>query len=129
MIFVHLDSNDKENENVLEYFGLTKEQCPTFAIFEMETSSKYFPTAEAGKDITVSGIGGFINDFFDGKIKKTLKSQELPKDWDAKPVKVLVSTNFEEIAKDKTKDVFVEFYAPWCGKYQICYKSIVLTYT
>jgi len=115
MIFVHLDSNDKENENVLEYFGLTKEQCPTFAIFEMETSSKYFPTGEAGKDITVSGIGGFINDFFDGKIKKTLKSQELPKDWDAKPVKVLVSTNFEEIAKDKTKDVFVEFYAPWCG--------------
>ena len=27
----------------------------------------------------------------------------------------MVSTNFDEIALDQTKDVLVEFYAPWCG--------------
>ncbi|KAK3407481.1 hypothetical protein EUGRSUZ_K03531 [Eucalyptus grandis] len=30
-------------------------------------------------------------------------------------VAVLTSDNFNEIVLDKTKDVLVEFYAPWCG--------------
>ncbi len=44
-------------------------------------------------------------------------SQTLPKDWDAKPVKVLVGENFDKIAKDKSKTVLVEFYDRFC-KYQ-----------
>jgi len=116
MIFVHLDIDDSEHENVLDFFGLKKDQdFPTYVIFEMESSSKYFPTPIKQTDLSASNMGGFVNDFFDGKIAKTLKSQELPEDWDAKPVKVLVNSNFEKIAKDEKKDVFVEFYAPWCG--------------
>lgn len=36
-------------------------------------------------------------------------SEEVPEDWDSKPVKTLVGKNFVEVALDEKKDVFVEF--------------------
>jgi hypothetical protein len=43
-----------------------------------------------------------------------------------------VAENFEEIAMDPSMDVFVFFYAPWCGKYNKklnlkgqCYEMVV----
>ena len=29
--------------------------------------------------------------------------------------RVVVGKNFDEIVNDNTKDVLIEFYAPWCG--------------
>ena len=115
-MFVHLDINDEENEGILEFFGVTKDQCPTFVIFEIETSSKYLPTPETATDISVSNIGAFLKDYLSGKLTKHQKSQQLPDDWNAGPVTTLVTANFPEIAQDQTKDVFVKFYAPWCGE-------------
>jgi len=115
MTFVHLDVGNEEHDGIAEFFGVTKEQSPTFAIFEMEGSSKYLPAPEKAKEITAENLKSFVAEYFAGKIPKFLKSEPLPEDWDAKPVKTLVATNFEEVAKDKSKDVFLMFYAPWCG--------------
>ena len=79
----------------------------------MNTNAKYM--AEFNTAATTEGVTAFIEKYFTGQLEKTLKSAEIPEDWDKEAVKVLVGKNFEEVAKDKSKDVFVEFYAPWCG--------------
>uniref|UniRef100_A0A8C5RTS5 Protein disulfide-isomerase n=1 Tax=Laticauda laticaudata TaxID=8630 RepID=A0A8C5RTS5_LATLA len=56
----------------------------------------------------------FLQDYFDGKLKRYLKSEPIPENNDG-PVKVVVAENFDEIVNAESKDVLVEFYAPWCG--------------
>ena len=72
--------------------------------------TKFKPEAA---EITSSGLTTFVNAFFDGKLKPHLLSQEIPEDWDASPVKVLVGKNFHEVAIDQSKTVLVTFIAPW----------------
>lgn len=43
-----------------------------------------------------------------------LKSEPVPEKNDG-PVKTVVGTQWNEIVGDATKDVFVKYYAPWCG--------------
>merc|ERR1711991_992948 len=49
-----------------------------------------------------------------GKYVYVPKSEPIPED-NSGPVKVVVGKNWNDIVNDPTKNVFVEFYAPWCG--------------
>lgn len=71
--------------------------------------------SEANEVATKESVSAFVTKYFDGKLEKVIKSEDLPEDWNKGPVTVLVGKNFQEVAFDKTKDVFVKFYAPWCG--------------
>jgi protein disulfide-isomerase-like protein len=48
------------------------------------------------------------------KLKKVIKSAAVPAANDEQTVTVVGST-FNEIVMDESKDVLIEFYAPWCG--------------
>ncbi|XP_064414991.1 protein disulfide-isomerase A2 [Latimeria chalumnae] len=110
ILFVHIDINGN-NEHVLKYFGLKNEDVPTIRLINIETVKKYIISR---KELSAETIKNFCQDAVDGKLKPHLMSEDIPEDWDKDPVKVLVGINFEEVAFHESKNVFVEFYAPWC---------------
>jgi protein disulfide-isomerase A1 len=113
LIHVYVDSAKDDNGRILEFFGIKKEDGSVARIIQLgEGVDKYAPDFT---DLTEENLAKFAADYLEGKLSKHLNSEEIPEDWDAKPVKVLVGKNFEAVAYDETKDVLVEFYAPWCG--------------
>jgi len=107
--FVHLDG--KRWASHAKNFGLSGE-TPGIAI-EDRTGHKKFVFPESDKP-TFTALNDFVKNWADGTLSATLKSQDPPESND-EPVKVIVGKTFNDIVMDPTKDVLVEFYAPWCG--------------
>lgn len=113
VIFVQIDTDVEDNARITEYFGLSDKDYPTVRLIKLDDDMlKYKPEAT---EITAENLRAFLTEFFDGKLSPSLSSEEIPEDWDSKPVKVLVGKNFWDVVQNSGKDVFVEFYAPWCG--------------
>ncbi|XP_042524579.1 protein disulfide-isomerase A2 [Dipodomys spectabilis] len=112
VLFVVVDVS-ADNDHVLQYFGLQAEAAPTLRLVNVETTKKY--SWAGGEPITSASVAAFCHAVLHGEIKPYLLSQEIPPDWDQRPVKTLVGKNFEQVAFDETKNVFVKFYAPWCS--------------
>ncbi|XP_030757777.1 protein disulfide-isomerase-like [Sitophilus oryzae] len=113
VLFVVIDATDEDHQRILEFFGMKKEDVPSVRLIILEDDMiKFKPETD---EITTDNLKTFVQGVLDGTIKQHLLSQDLPDDWDKEPVKVLVSSNFDSVALDTSKDVLVEFYAPWCG--------------
>ena len=110
MMFVTITTDEEEHKRVLEFFGITEEEVPTFRLSAGDDMVKFKPENKA---LTEENIRAFVKSWKDGELKPHLKSDPVPEDWNANPVKVLVGKNFADVALDAEKDVFVEFYAPW----------------
>lgn len=67
---------------------------------------KYKPE-ESG--VEADAVNAFVSAFLSGELKPFLKSEDVPDNWDAENVKVLVGKNFKEVALDDDKHAFVEF--------------------
>jgi protein disulfide-isomerase A1 len=95
-----------------EALGLSGKVFPSLVILEADFETKYiFPESN---EVTVASVGQWLADFAAGKLLPHVKSEPEPEDNNG-PVKILVATNFDRIVNDPTKDVLIEFYAPWCG--------------
>ncbi|KAJ2389280.1 protein disulfide-isomerase precursor [Coemansia sp. RSA 2603] len=107
--FVLIDANKYASQ--ADHLNL-KHEWPAFAIQNQGNLAKFpFPQ---DKEITEANIESFVKDFTNDKLAPSYKSEPIPEAND-KSVFVLVSDQFKEVVMDKTKDVLVEFYAPWCG--------------
>jgi len=66
-----------------------------------------------GKVTNSDDLKAFFDGYSAGTLTPHMKSEPVPETND-EPVYVLVGSEFENVI-GKDKDVFVEFYAPWCG--------------
>jgi protein disulfide-isomerase A1 len=85
---------------------------PAFAIQDTVKNKKY--PFDQSKELTVKAVGDFLEEFVEGKVEPSIKSEPVPENQDG-PVSIIVAKNYDEIVLDDKKDVLVEFYAPWCG--------------
>lgn len=97
----------------LSDFGLESStgEVPVVAI-RTAKGEKFVMQEEFSRD--GKALERFLQDYFDGNLKRYLKSEPIPESNDG-PVKVVVAENFDEIVNNENKDVLIEFYAPWCG--------------
>ncbi|KAL8934859.1 MAG: hypothetical protein Q9216_005694 [Gyalolechia sp. 2 TL-2023] len=92
--------------------NLEVDKWPAFAIQETVKNQK-FPFDQS-KKLTEKDIGAFVQDFVDGKIEASVKSEPIPEKQEG-AVQVVVAHNYNDVVIDGDKDVLLEFYAPWCG--------------
>uniref|UniRef100_A0A3P8UU97 protein disulfide-isomerase n=1 Tax=Cynoglossus semilaevis TaxID=244447 RepID=A0A3P8UU97_CYNSE len=109
MLFISIDVTAGFG-HVLTYFGVSADDAPTVRVINIKTGIKFNTNSDK---LTLDSLRQLCQDVLEGN--PYFRSEEIPEDWNKGPVKVLVGKNFESVALDPTKNVFVEFYAPWCG--------------
>merc|ERR1711916_227311 len=92
--------------------GLSGDVIPSFAVEDLSSGLHYAFDEEA--EITEDAAMAFVAGVLSGEIAATIKSEPIPEENDG-PVFVMVADQINEVAYAEDKDVFVEFYAPWCG--------------
>ena len=95
-----------------KHFGLTPGALPGIVV-EDRTANKNFIFPHS-TELTGDSLYAHFQGFLDKTLTANMKTQEEPANNDG-AVKVVVGSSFEREVLDNDKDVFVEFYAPWCG--------------
>jgi len=98
----------------MEYFGIKEDTLPTFVAVDMSQKSikKYPYTGDLSSE---SAISAHLSAMVGGTLVPHLKSEEVAADDATGDVVTLRGKSFNDIVINNSKDVLVEFYAPWCG--------------
>lgn len=101
-----------------EILNMNPEIVPLFAIQDNSNGRKYgIDQTENPTGPSTKQIEKFVQQFLKGDVKPIIKSEPLPTEEEvaSQAVVKLVSHNYDSIVNDISKDVFVKYYAPWCG--------------
>lgn len=128
-------SNEEDFQSELKELGLEDSGEDVNVGFYQAQSVRF--AMKPDDEFSAGKLRRFINNVFEGKVKRQIKSTKPPKSNEG-PVLVVVGSTFDDIVasgKDG-KDVLIEFYAPWCQhckalepKYSKLAKTLVEKYS
>ena len=112
--FCYADLTTDSNKRLADYLGVAPSEQPTVLAMSPTPEGALKYKFNEGS-ITVDSLKAYAEKFKNKQLEPFFKSQEVPEEPFDEGVRVLVGKNFESVVLDPTKDVMVEFYAPWCG--------------
>jgi protein disulfide-isomerase A1 len=99
------------NDSVAEDLHLKPNHWPAFAIWEPVRNLR-FPLNDQ-RELLKQDLDKFVENFINGKLKPTIKSEPVP-EMQKSPLVEVVTLSYDEIVMNKDKDIFMEFYTQWC---------------
>ena len=90
--------------------NLHEQKWPSFVLQDLSKQLKY--PLDQSQDVSGDRIDAWVNEYLTGKLSPELKSEPIPESQD-EAVHVVVGKIFDDVVFDDSKDVFIEFYAPW----------------
>jgi protein disulfide isomerase len=86
----------------------------TFPAVSLDKEGNFYPYAET-EPITAAGVRTLVQSFLDGTAVKAVKSEPIPQPETVDGLTTVVGKTFDSLVVSSDRDVFIEFYAPWCG--------------
>nr|XP_037286069.1 protein disulfide-isomerase-like [Rhipicephalus microplus] len=113
VVFVTINVDKEEIELILMYFRIWQDNVPALRFAEYDGVGSVTPFMPETDSLKTEDINTFVEGVLNGSIKDT---PWLPDSFNSTihRAKVVVQENFDEVVFDKTKDVLVLFYSPWC---------------
>jgi len=102
---------DEEQKKNAENLGVKESDLPLVLIIDPKKGYKKYKMSS--KKVNPVRLRDFVDEWKNGTALTFTKSEAIPESQG--PVTVIVGDTWNQIVHDETKDVFVEFYAPWCG--------------
>ena len=122
-IYVSVLNVAKDNRDIVFAVADEDEQSEMWKKFNLQDSGEDVNVGCRGKDglnypmpedeVDEDTLAEFVQSFKAGKAKPYLKSKPIPKKQGN--VIEVVGKNFNQVVMDDSKNVLIEFYAPWCG--------------
>lgn len=103
-------SSASEMSHEISEYGMSQPSDKPVVAARDASDQKYVMSGE----FSIEALKKFALDLLDGNLEPYLKSEPIPTSKDGH-VEVVVAKNFDQVVNDPTKDVLIEFYAPWCG--------------